>query len=891
MIQKKTKKKLTPYIKEMKMKPELKTRVFFAAAQFIGLILLCSSLQAVVSDTQSYFEIASDTIIADNINSAAISIFIRDDKGNPLKDKQPVIITSRISSDSIIQPILTDISGKTVGSISSSDGGWDTISIVCDGKTIGCPHKWESDSQEDFMQAETMQNIDTSTFNGSIKILHLFLNSDIPNNDFEDGFNTWTVIESPEYEGFIATFDIFSTMKYHGAKSAKMHFEEDKKIRTLFMPNAQLLDSENNCLDYFSFSPTTDWQEIIISTSNRKEQNIKLQFQVTLCNDTGVQLITKVRSDLFKCSGENISIWYKKEQISATNIKWLLIDFIKGGCWQEIAPNTATYVSKPYDCGYDIPFYSEFGAQYQTSGQTITFDIRTADSTEALALENWQTANTGSINCARKRWVQWRTQMQTNNVETSPILNSISIDYRTPKKIYFVPALKITGQTSDPQKFSPNNDNIKDTTLISYTLIDKYSPDTVCLRIYNPGRRNLVRTVLNYIQQNTGSHQVIWDGTTDTGAIVSDDGDYICEITMSNCVADSATAVFLIGVDLVKPSSVITKAMLGDKQVGFEFGSNEEIAFWDVLRSIGDTQNFQVIFSGNSVPGFTDTGPLGDNQSYYYKIIANDIAGNTFASNTFFSRTTPQGAVIPNNGNFAQKNIIIRSKDNENSFIAIQDTATFGDTIEFVRIEVAKKDKQSLEAENKPLPADKKFLSCFEITAYSLDPGFNPVSQVSNWSAAKPVFLKFGYADLPDNKLSTLSVYQWFSNRWNKLGGDLDIANRTISLSLNHFSVFALMYNTVPDFKGAKPNPFTPNNDGINDYVEIRFDNPSNDEVKLSIFDMPGHLEWNKEYAAGTNSVRWDGKNFSGRIVESGAYIYQVEVGARVVNGIVAIAK
>ncbi len=34
-----------------------------------------------------------------------------------------------------------------------------------------------------------------------------------------------------------------------------------------------------------------------------------------------------------------------------------------------------------------------------------------------------------------------------------------------------------------------------------------------------------------------------------------------------------------------------------------------------------------------------------------------------------------------------------------------------------------------------------------------------------------------------------------------------------------------------------------------------------------------------------------DGKNFSGKIVESGAYIYQVEIGARVVNGIVAIAK
>jgi len=871
------------------MKLKSKMQLFFVVAQFIGLILLCSNACAVVSDTQSYFEISSDTIVADNINSATISIFIRDDKGNPLKDKQPVIISSRIASDSITQPTLTDISGKTIGYIGSSDGGWDTISVLCDGKTIGCSHQWIYDSQEDFLQAEAMQNIDTTTFSGSIKILHQFLNSDIPNNDFENGLNTWIVEEDDSF-----TWKIFEGNKYSGNKSARAQYKDGRFMANMNQPVIAWLQTADGInLSNISIYPVSleVWEQNSLSTSSWIGQNIKIKFSASFVDVGGHT--TYLTSNIFKCSGNDISFWCKKDYIYNSGYYYYgyLIDFIKGGCYQEIAPNTATYISRPFDCGYDIPFYSDFNAQYQTSSQTITFDIRTADSTSALALEAWQPINTGSINCARKRWVQWRVQMQTDNVETSPILNSVSIDYRTPKQIYFVPVIKIIDQASNPQKFSPNNDNIKDTVLISYMLIDKYSPDTVCLRIYSPGRTNLVKTILNYVQQDTGYHQAIWDGTTDTGVIISEGGDYICEITLSNCIADSATSVFLIGVDLIRPSSVITKVTLGDKQVGFEFVSNEEIDFWDVLRSIGDTQNFQVIFSGGLVTSFTDTGPLGDNQNYYYKIVANDMAGNTFASNTFFSRTTPQGAIISNNGNFAKENIVISSKDDASGFIVIQDTATFGDTTEFVRIEMVNKNKATLEAENKPVPTDKKLLSCFEITAYSLDPGFNPVAQISNWSDVKPVTLTLGYAGLPNDKLSTLSIYQWFSNRWNRLGGSLDTANKTISLSLNHFSVFALMYNTVPDFKGAKPNPFTPNNDGINDYVEIRFDNPSNDEVKLSIFDMSSHLEWNKEYAAGTNSVRWDGKNFSGKIVESGAYIYQVQVGSKVVNGIVAIAK
>jgi len=54
---------------------------------------------------------------------------------------------------------------------------------------------------------------------------------------------------------------------------------------------------------------------------------------------------------------------------------------------------------------------------------------------------------------------------------------------------------------------------------------------------------------------------------------------------------------------------------------------------------------------------------------------------------------------------------------------------------------------------------------------------------------------------------------------------------------------------------------------------------------------LPGHLVWSKSYSAGTTSVFWDGKDFSNRVVEGGVYIYQVEIGAKIVNGVVVVAK
>jgi gliding motility-associated-like protein len=67
------------------------------------------------------------------------------------------------------------------------------------------------------------------------------------------------------------------------------------------------------------------------------------------------------------------------------------------------------------------------------------------------------------------------------------------------------------------------------------------------------------------------------------------------------------------------------------------------------------------------------------------------------------------------------------------------------------------------------------------------------------------------------------------------------------------------------------PNVFTPNDDAINDYFEIR----TNDiyTYVFSVFTRSGVLIYKSESPA----IRWDGRSFSGEIVTPGVYYYTVE--------------
>ena len=71
------------------------------------------------------------------------------------------------------------------------------------------------------------------------------------------------------------------------------------------------------------------------------------------------------------------------------------------------------------------------------------------------------------------------------------------------------------------------------------------------------------------------------------------------------------------------------------------------------------------------------------------------------------------------------------------------------------------------------------------------------------------------------------------------------------------------------------PNPFNP-------ATTISFSLAGPTKTQLSIFDVRGMLVrklLDRELPAGEHSLRWDGRDGSGRSVSSGAYLYRLQAG------------
>lgn len=83
---------------------------------------------------------------------------------------------------------------------------------------------------------------------------------------------------------------------------------------------------------------------------------------------------------------------------------------------------------------------------------------------------------------------------------------------------------------------------------------------------------------------------------------------------------------------------------------------------------------------------------------------------------------------------------------------------------------------------------------------------------------------------------------------------------------------------------------FTPNNDGINDEINLTFTGVTEDITDAEIFDITG-----KKIAALKQNdytwFSWDGKNSDGKTVLPGIYIYQVKSGKSVCNGTIVVAR
>ena len=82
----------------------------------------------------------------------------------------------------------------------------------------------------------------------------------------------------------------------------------------------------------------------------------------------------------------------------------------------------------------------------------------------------------------------------------------------------------------------------------------------------------------------------------------------------------------------------------------------------------------------------------------------------------------------------------------------------------------------------------------------------------------------------------------------------------------------------------------TPNGDGINDSVAFTLPSDGAGTARAQVYDVRGRRVAQLVPASPTQ-LRWDGRDYAGRVVASGVYLVQISQDAALWNGVVAVAK
>ncbi|MBU1616015.1 putative Ig domain-containing protein [bacterium] len=134
---------------------------------------------------------------------------------------------------------------------------------------------------------------------------------------------------------------------------------------------------------------------------------------------------------------------------------------------------------------------------------------------------------------------------------------------------------------------------------------------------------------------------------------------------------------------------------------------------------------------------------------------------------------------------------------------------------------------------------------------------------------------------ISDEKAQDLRIFRMNpdTNRWELVGGTVNTTEHTVTVEVDHLSIFRVAYYTsvANDFSNVRvyPNPFKPydGNDETGNYSRgIIFDQLT-ENAAIKIFNLAGELV---NELSGTGEIRWDARNKEGKEVASGVYIYLV---------------
>ena len=115
-----------------------------------------------------------------------------------------------------------------------------------------------------------------------------------------------------------------------------------------------------------------------------------------------------------------------------------------------------------------------------------------------------------------------------------------------------------------------------------------------------------------------------------------------------------------------------------------------------------------------------------------------------------------------------------------------------------------------------------------------------------------------------------------YSDTLKILSNDLD--ESVVKIALNGRGIFPTQESI-----SVLPNPFTPNNDGYNDYVTFKYPEMYEKKPVVRIFNLRGRKVNELNNYSGFE-YRWYGKDQDGKILDPGVYLYILEVENKMIS-------
>jgi hypothetical protein len=317
----------------------------------------------------------------------------------------------------------------------------------------------------------------------------------------------------------------------------------------------------------------------------------------------------------------------------------------------------------------------------------------------------------------------------------------------------------------------------------------------------------------------------------------------------------------------------------------------------DRYTSIQSTPTATYTLAATATPSFSDPN---DGQTYYYRIVAVSVSGATSDPSDYFDSTGFRYALAADDS--STRVVIPQSLEEE---LRLENNV-YGEDIE---IRLTHKSSE----ETDPI------LRSYSLDAYRVPSGL----QIPRFAFSRPLIsVQLGYGAIigspryrgssaaqslrSANALSSEQLAQIISIYWNNGGGFIPLGNPTLSainesvmVSVSNLGAYQIRARALTNaFKLSKGSPYprliTPHDAAQNNRVFFFFDNPADEVVSGSIYDLRGAKVRDIQVdglSPTPNSMVWDGRDARGNIVPTGIYLYRVTAGKEKATGTLVVAE